>query len=90
MNTEYSELASLFNEKKLRILFAIYKCSDNVCACDISGGLNIPKNLLSYHVKTLKKSGLIEEVKCGRFRSYKIKKDKLVKIKQIFIISGML
>lgn len=90
MDAKSNKFATLFNEKKLKILFAIYRCSENVCACDISEGLDLSKNLLSYHIRTLREAGLIEEVRCGRFKNYRIKKNKLQQIEQIFKINGML
>jgi ArsR family transcriptional regulator len=90
MKANQDNLNILFNENKLKVLFAIYNCGDDVCACNIAEGLSLSKNLLSYHVKTLLQAGLISEVRCGRFKSYKIDKDKINKIRQIFKISGML
>ena len=71
----------LFNENKLLILNSLYKCRDDVCGCDLVDKLDIPKNLLSYHIKTLRDKGFIREVKCGNRKHYTVdpKKEKTVK-----------
>lgn len=71
----------LFNENKLLILKSLYKCKNNVCGCDLVDTLDIPKNLLSYHMKILREKGFIIEVKCGNKKNYTInpKEEKLVK-----------
>lgn len=71
-------------------MLAIYKCSDDVCACNLVDSLEIPKNLLSYHIKTLRDLGFVEEAKCGRYRKYQIKADKINLTKQILEFTGML
>jgi len=73
----------LFNENKLRILAALYFCQDNVCGCDLIEKLNIPKNLLSYHIKILREEKIIEEVKCGVRKNYSICRDKQQFIKHV-------
>ena len=66
----------VFNENKLLILKALYKCRENICGCDLIERLDIPKNLLSYHMKTLREGGLVEEAKCGNKKNYTVRKDK--------------
>jgi ArsR family transcriptional regulator, arsenate/arsenite/antimonite-responsive transcriptional repressor len=90
MNQKIDNLSSLINENRLKVLLAIYKCSDDVCACNLVDSLDIPKNLLSYHIKMLRDSGYIEETKCGRFRKYQIKKDKIELVKKFLEFTGML
>lgn len=58
----------LFDQNKLAILYVLINCEkqDKICGCDLVGCLDIPKNLLSYHIKILREKGYIEEEKCGR------------------------
>ena len=90
MAINLKELSSLMNENKLRVLLAIYRCKSDVCACTIIDDLNMPKNLLSYHIKTLRELEIIEEVKCGRFKNYSIKKEKFKAIKRLLEITEMI
>lgn len=80
------EILSLFNENKLLILKSIYLCNENVCGCNLVEELSIPKNLVSYHIKTLREKGYIEEVKCGKNKKYKITAKKLDKVEEILKI----
>ncbi|MBN1968677.1 MAG: winged helix-turn-helix transcriptional regulator [Candidatus Delongbacteria bacterium] len=73
----------LFNDKKLRILHTLYKCQNDVCGCDLIDKLDIPKNLLSYHMKMLRENKIIEEVKCGVRKNYSICKDKQSFVKNV-------
>lgn len=63
---------------------AIYLCSDNICGCDLVENLKIPKNLVSYHIKTLKDRGIIEEVQCGKRKKYRIRDENRRKVEEIF------
>lgn len=83
LNPKTTEIISLFNESKLMILKALYKCKEDVCGCDLVEKLKIPKNLLSYHIKTLRESGFIEEKKCGKMKNYQITKENLDKVEEI-------
>lgn len=71
-NNDQKKLLSLFSENRLIILKSIYNCSENVCNCNLVEKLDLPKNLLSYHIKALKNLSLIKEIKCGRNINYKI------------------
>jgi DNA-binding transcriptional ArsR family regulator len=73
----------VFNENKLLILQFLFNCTDITCGCDLIEELNIPKNLLSYHIKQLEELGMIEESRCGRRKQYKIKTYSKAKVKKI-------
>lgn len=72
------------------ILRNIYHCEEDVCNCDIVKDLKISKNLISYHIKTLRQKGFIEEEKCGRHTSYKIAKGEKQKVKEILQVLEMI
>lgn len=73
LSTRAKELISIFNEHKLLILKVLFECHGNVCGCDLVGKVGITKDLLSYHIRTLREKGYIEEVKCGRNKKYQIR-----------------
>ncbi|MBD3362825.1 ArsR family transcriptional regulator [Candidatus Dojkabacteria bacterium] len=77
----------LFEKNRLLILHALYKCLENgQCGCELIEKLEIPKNLLSYHVKKLREEGFIDEVKCGKKKEYTLsarKRDFVEKILKI-------
>ncbi|MBU0975998.1 MAG: ArsR family transcriptional regulator [Patescibacteria group bacterium] len=73
----------LFNENKLLILRSLYKCGDDICGCDLIDKLEIPKNLLSYHMKTLRDGGIVSEIKCGTRKNYLIRKEKIKFVRDV-------
>jgi DNA-binding transcriptional ArsR family regulator len=56
-------LKLLAEEKRLKIICVL--AQNELCVCDIWGALNIPQNLASHHLKSLKKYGLISSRKEG-------------------------
>lgn len=73
LNKPTLEKLKIFNDNKILILLALYKCEDVLCGCDLVELLKMPKNLLSYHMKYLVKLGYVSEKKCGKKKHYKIK-----------------
>jgi len=65
------------------ILKALYNCKNNVCGCDLAKKLDIPKNLVSYHIRILRELSVIEEAKCGKNKIYQIKTEFSNKIEEI-------
>lgn len=86
LNKKQKETLSIFSKNKILILAILYKCRDNICGCDIAKKIKTPKNLLSYHLKTLKKSDFITEKKCGKTKNFFINNKKLAKTKEILKI----
>lgn len=83
LSAKTQELLSLMDENKILLLLSLSKCHDNLCGCDLIDKLDIPKNLLSYHIKILKEAKLIEETKCGRKKNYCLTKKGRSKTKEI-------
>jgi DNA-binding transcriptional ArsR family regulator len=83
LQREQNEIISIFNTPKLLILLNIFQCQDDTCGCDLAGDLGMSKNLISYHIRTLKESGYLKEERRGRNKIYKIPTPKLAKVKQI-------
>lgn len=83
INKKVKENLGIFNETKISILYALFECKDFLCGCDLVEKVDIPKNLLSYHLKSLRQLDLIEETRCGQKKQYKIKEDKKEKVLKI-------
>lgn len=66
------QVISIFNENRIRIMLELFLCKEIVCGCDLVKKINIPKNLLSYHISFLKENGLVEEKKCGQKKNYQL------------------
>lgn len=80
------KLLSLFNENKIQILHYLYACKGDICGCEMVEKLNIPKNLLSYHIKTLRDAGFIDEVRCGKRKKYQLSPVNLDKAREMLKI----
>jgi len=80
------KILSLFDKNRLLILANLYQCQGDVCACNLVDRINIPKNLISHHIRILRELGIIEEKRCGRNKNYQIKKSVVAKVKQILEI----
>ena len=76
---------NIFDKNKLLILQALYKCRDDVCGCDLVDKLEIPKNLVSYHMRILREEGLVVETRCGKRKVYEISKRKAKDVKRILV-----
>ncbi len=64
---------SLCDENRVEILKLLQ--SGEKCACHISEALNLSQSKLSYHMKLLVESGLVECWYVGKWTHYKINKD---------------
>lgn len=74
MNTMYEDYAKVYrafcDEKRLRILELLR--SGEKCACKLSEDLNINQSSLSYHMKILLDSGVVEGREDGKWMRYTI------------------
>jgi ArsR family transcriptional regulator, arsenate/arsenite/antimonite-responsive transcriptional repressor len=43
------------------------------CACELQGGVDVPANLLSHHLKVLREAGLIDGTRRGRWIDYRLR-----------------
>lgn len=68
MNSKIKQTASLLKaiaeENRLRILCLLQK--GNLCVCEILEKLNLAQNLISHHLRVLKKNNLVRDSKKGR------------------------
>lgn len=77
------DIIFVFNEQKLLILKSIYECKDDICGCGLIEKTGLTKDLLSYHIKSLRERGFIEEVKCGVKKNYQISPAKIESVVEI-------
>lgn len=74
MATAYKEHAKIFkafcDEKRLRILDLL--CGSEKCACVLLEQLDLGQSGLSYHMKILVESGVVESRQEGKWTHYKI------------------
>lgn len=73
----------IFDKNKLLILKSLFDCQDDICGCDLIERLNIPKNLLSYHISILIKNKLLKESRCGNKKIYTLSDNKIDDVKKV-------
>lgn len=78
MKHSYAEYVSAFkalsDETRLKIIDML-SCGE-LCACDILEGVSISQSTLSYHMKTLVESGLVNSVRDGAWMRYTLNSEK--------------
>lgn len=86
MNKNYVQYSTIFkalsDETRIKILDMLSK--GELCACNILEEFHITQPTLSYHMKTLCESGLVESRKEGIWMKYSIKNETLLLIKNLF------
>ena len=79
MTKSYAEYIPVFkaisDETRLQII-DILSCGE-MCACDILEGLSISQSTLSYHMKILSDSGLVNAKRDGAWMRYTLKKERM-------------
>lgn len=86
MDKNYSQYSSIFkvlsDETRIKILDILSQ--GELCACNILEELHVTQPTLSYHMKTLCESGLVESKKEGIWMKYSVKNDTLLLLKNLF------
>lgn len=80
----------VFERNKLLILRSLYCCENHLCGSDFIDTLDVPKNLVSYHLKTLRENGFVEEKSAGRNKNYQLHPQKIVEVTHILKAVGLL
>ncbi|YCM43235.1 metalloregulator ArsR/SmtB family transcription factor [Verrucomicrobiaceae bacterium 227] len=76
-------LAALAHESRLEVFRLLVKEGPGgICAGDLSRTLDIPKPTMSFHLKELSSSGLIESERMGRSVKYRLKNEGMRKLMQ--------
>lgn len=86
MKYSYAEfvpvIKAMSDETRLKIIDML-SCGE-MCACDILEGLSISQSTLSYHMKILSESGLVNAVRDGAWMRYTLNKEKTDEVKAFF------
>ncbi len=86
MDKDFRKYSLLFkalsDETRVRIIYMLSR--GELCACNILEEFNITQPTLSYHMKTLCDSGLVDSRKEGVWMKYSINKDILELLKELF------
>lgn len=75
-------IKALSDETRLKIIDML-SCGQ-MCACDILEGLSISQSTLSYHMKILSESGIVNAVRDGTWMRYTLNKEKTDEIITFF------
>ena len=86
MDKDFKKYALLFkalsDETRIKILFML--SHGELCACNILEEFNITQPTLSYHIKNLSDSGLVDSRKEGIWMKYSLNKATLELLKILF------
>ena len=86
MVQSYAEYVPAFkaisDETRLKIIDML-SCGE-MCACDILEGLSISQSTLSYHMKTLTDSGLVNAERDGTWMRYTLNKERIDEVLVFF------
>jgi ArsR family transcriptional regulator len=75
---------ALADETRLKIVEML--CKGELCACKILESFSITQPTLSYHMKTLCDSGLVEGIREGAWMRYSLNKELFESVRDLFII----
>jgi ArsR family transcriptional regulator len=65
-----ARLAALADPVRLRLVGVL--AGGGRCVCDLQQRVPVPANLLSYHLRVLRESGLVTSAKRGRWVDYRL------------------
>lgn len=68
-------LKNISEENRLKIICLLKR--GELCVCEIVDALKLPHNLISHHLKVLKKMKIVSFRKEGKFRLYKLNRKEL-------------
>lgn len=77
----HSLLKLLSEETRLQILAIL--ANGEHCVCEIVDHLQLPQNLVSYHLKLLKEAGFVQSRRNGSWILYRLSPDVASRIKEI-------
>lgn len=80
-------LKAVSEPNRLRILCTLSK--DDPCVCDLAERLNISRNLLSFHLRSLYKAGIVDKRRDGNKLYFFIKKEWNQRINDLFSFVGI-
>lgn len=78
-----ARLAALGDPTRLRIVAALRP--GKRCVCDLRVQVNVPANLLSYHLKVLREAGIITATRRGRWIDYSLDPGALEQVRRTLV-----
>jgi ArsR family transcriptional regulator len=72
---------ALADETRLRIIECLLECEH--CVCDLTDMLQTGQSRLSFHLKTLKEAGLLQDRKDGRWIYYSLNPEVLHEVEDL-------
>lgn len=78
----YDFLRAIVDPNRLKILCVLQ--SGEKCVCEIVTAVELSDKLVSHHLKQLKKIGILDDRREGKFIYYKLNKKAIKEYKQIF------
>jgi len=76
-------LRTISESSRLKIICLLGR--KELCVCELMETLKLPHNLMSHHLKSLTRAGLISMRKAGRFRLYKLKRNNIKSLTERFV-----
>jgi ArsR family transcriptional regulator len=76
-------LKLISDKTRLEILILLAEGKEH-CVCELVSHLNLPQNLVSYHLKLLREAGLVQATRRGSWIFYSLSPDAEAKITQVF------
>lgn len=73
---------AMADETRLKIVLMLSE--GELCACKILESFNITQPTLSYHMKTLCDSGLVEGKREGAWMRYSLNSESFIKVRELF------
>lgn len=83
IDTLSSQFKAFSEPVRLRILYLLLE-RDEVCVCDLVESLNLKQSVVSRHLAYLKNNNLIEARREGTWVHYRIKREQVNVITQLF------
>ena len=74
-----SRFQALSDDKRLRILEMLR--DGERCVCDLTEALDVGQSLLSFHLKSLKEAGLVNDRRDGRWVYYSLDREGLERLR---------
>lgn len=80
------KMLRVMTDNRVKILVALYTSQNIECGTDLVKYTGMQKSLLTYHLKFLRDLEFVDEVKCGKYKNYKINRKKELIVKSILKI----
>jgi ArsR family transcriptional regulator len=89
---EAETLATLFkalaDPNRVRIVNLLATSDEPICVCNLTGPLGLSQGTVSFHLKKLLASGLLEREQRGTWAYYSLRRDLLPRLAGVFELEG--